>query len=315
MNVLTIFEQRIGAIFEEGAPGTKQPFSFKRLAKRMVREMEDATFVIDGVDTAPALYTVLVSQADDYVMRPLYIQITDEISQLIEAQAKKRGYTFVGRPLVRFMVDPGLRNGRFSVFAENIDPRTLARLRDEENAYLGIASAPRSQAKPSYVAPREPEPAPEVIYAPPADPEIEAMASGAAEAGFDDFEDDSLDELAPNKVAYRDLPETDMADGLDVPADINPACTLINLETGEAFHIEATDAIIGRERTPGTIVLHDPNVSRRHAELMWADGGWYIRDLGSTNGTIVNNAEIDSVMLSEGDILTIGITNLEFRAG
>jgi hypothetical protein len=126
MNVLTIFEQRIGAIFEEGAPGTKQPFSFKRLAKRMVREMEDATFVIDGVDTAPALYTVLVSQADDYVMRPLYIQITDEISQLIEAQAKKRGYTFVGRPLVRFMVDPGLRNGRFSVFAENIDNRTRA---------------------------------------------------------------------------------------------------------------------------------------------------------------------------------------------
>ena len=310
MNVLTIFEQRIGAIFEEGAPGTKQPFSFKRLAKRMVREMEDATFVIDGVDTAPALYTVLVSQADDYVMRPLYIQITDEISQLIEAQAKKRGYTFVGRPLVRFMVDPGLRNGRFSVFAENIDPRTLARLRDEENAYLGIASAPRSQARPSYVPPREAAPAPEVIYAPPADPEVVAMAEEAAAAGFDNFEDNGLDE-----VAYRDLSETDMADGLDVPADIEPACTLINLETGETFHIEATDAIIGRERTPGTIVLHDPNVSRRHAELMWADGGWYIRDLGSTNGTIVNNAEIDSVMLSEGDILTIGITNLEFRAG
>jgi pSer/pThr/pTyr-binding forkhead associated (FHA) protein len=48
---------------------------------------------------------------------------------------------------------------------------------------------------------------------------------------------------------------------------------------------------------------------------MWADGGWYIRDLGSTNGTIVNNVEVDSRMLAEGDVLTIGITNLEFRAG
>ena len=137
MNVLTIFEQRIGAIFEEGTPGEPRPFSFKRLARRMVREMEDETFVIDGVDTAPALYTVLVAQADDFAMRKLYVNITDEISQLIEAQAKKRGYTFVGRPLVRFMVDPALRRGRFSVFAENIDPRTLARLRDEE---IGRAS-------------------------------------------------------------------------------------------------------------------------------------------------------------------------------
>jgi pSer/pThr/pTyr-binding forkhead associated (FHA) protein len=83
----------------------------------------------------------------------------------------------------------------------------------------------------------------------------------------------------------------------------------------EAYHIEATEAVIGRERTPGAIVLHDPNVSRRHAELMWADGGWYIRDLGSTNGTIVNNVEVDSRMLAEGDVLTISITNLEFRAG
>jgi hypothetical protein len=37
MNVLTIFEQRIGAIFETGAPGERVPFSFKRLAKRAVR--------------------------------------------------------------------------------------------------------------------------------------------------------------------------------------------------------------------------------------------------------------------------------------
>ena len=138
MNVLTIFDQRINAIFEEGAPGQRKPFSFKRLAKRAVREMEDETFVIDGVDTAPALYTVLISAKDDALMRPMYARICEEISQLVEAQAKKRGYTFVGRPLVRFMVDPGLRGGRFSVFAENIDPRTLARLRDEENVYLGI---------------------------------------------------------------------------------------------------------------------------------------------------------------------------------
>jgi hypothetical protein len=274
--------------------------------------MEDETFVIDGIDTAPALYTVLVSQTDDTVMRHMYVPITEEISQLIEAQAKKRGYTFVGRPLVRFMVDPGLRNGRFSVFAENIDPRTLARLRDEENAYLGIASAPRSASRPSYVPPREPEP--DIIYAPPAQSDALPM-DDIATRDFDDYEDDELDGLSADEVGYDEPDDMDMADGLDVPADIDPVCTLTDIETGQVYRVEATEAIIGRERTPGAAVLHDPNVSRRHAEVMWADGGWYIRDLGSTNGTIVNNVEVDSRMLVNGDILTIGITNLEFRAG
>ncbi|MGN0286609.1 MAG: DUF3662 domain-containing protein, partial [Atopobiaceae bacterium] len=138
MNVLNVFEQRIGAIFGDANDNNAAtPFSFKKLAKRAVREMEDETFVIEGVDTAPALYTVLVSSSDDQRMRTLYPQITDEVSALVEAQAKKRGYTFVGRPLVRFMVDPGLKPGKFAVFAENVDPKTLARLRDEENAFLG----------------------------------------------------------------------------------------------------------------------------------------------------------------------------------
>ena len=55
MNFLNIFEDHVAGIF--GA--TRAPFSFKKLAKQAARDMEDQTLVINGVNTAPALYTIL----------------------------------------------------------------------------------------------------------------------------------------------------------------------------------------------------------------------------------------------------------------
>lgn len=358
MNVLTIFEQRIGAILEGGAPGEKAPFSFKRLAKRAVREMEDETFVIDGVDTAPALYTILISTADDALMRSMYRQITDELSQLIEAQAKKRGYTFVGRPLVRFMVDPALRHGRYSVFAENIDPRTLARLRDEENAYLGV-TPPHQVYPPEPIVPEpvpvhadEPEPvAHEVAFAAEVAPEVVAKVapdepmpfeeagdidSGAVASvemgsmeGIDTFDaaSSSFEDPAPmvDPLTPADLPMgSHFAGSMPTPASAPepepepepeplPSCTLVNLGSGQVFHIDSGYAPIGRERSGGSVVLSDPNVSRRHAELVYDGTSWHIRDLNSTNGTLVNDLDVSEARLFDGDVLTIGLTNLEFR--
>ena len=71
MNFLNIFEDRVASIF--GA--AQAPFSFKKLAKQAAREMEDQTLVINGVDTAPALYTVLISADDDPLLAPHYAQL------------------------------------------------------------------------------------------------------------------------------------------------------------------------------------------------------------------------------------------------
>ncbi len=345
MNVLTIFENRVNSIFMEGAPGQRVPFSFKRLAKRAVREMEDETFVIDGVDTAPALFTILISTKDDVTMRPMYIDLTDEISQLVEAQAKKRGYTFVGKPLVRFMVDPALRAGRFSVFAENIDPRTLARLRDEENAYLGITSPQDDFAADDFVPMAVPvhddEPAPvasEVAFVPEpeltpretdadfgASPEdlqqpIESLDEFASEV--DEPLDDGLGVVAGAGMAATTIPEgsdapDNEADGLAVApeAPLPASCKLFDIGSGKTYDITTPRSIIGRERTEGGVVLRDPNVSRRHAELVFENGTWRINDLHSTNGTLVNDVDVREATLKEGDIITIGLVNLEFRAG
>lgn len=141
VNFLNVFEQRVGSLFGATAQGLTAPFSFKKLAKKAAREMEAETYVINGVDTAPALYTILVSSEDDLAMRPLYAQITKETAQFIEGQAQGKGYAFVGRPVVRFMADPSLKSGKFSVFAENVDAQTLNRLREEEALFLGVGSS------------------------------------------------------------------------------------------------------------------------------------------------------------------------------
>jgi len=63
--------------------------------------------------------------------------------------------------------------------------------------------------------------------------------------------------------------------------------------------------LIGRHHSCD-VVLSSPNVSRRHARLHFRDGTWIVRDLDSTNGTLVTGAPVGRCALRPGDRLTIG---------
>jgi hypothetical protein len=76
--------------------------------------------------------------------------------------------------------------------------------------------------------------------------------------------------------------------------------------------VERIPAVIGRLAT-SDIVIDDPNVSRRHAELRRDDDGWLLVDLGSTNGSLVNGKLAREHRLSDGDRLTLGSSELIFR--
>jgi pSer/pThr/pTyr-binding forkhead associated (FHA) protein len=60
---------------------------------------------------------------------------------------------------------------------------------------------------------------------------------------------------------------------------------------GEALLIEVAGSppavTFGRHSDCAVSLSDDPDISRRHARLVWRDGCWSLEDLGSTNGTFV----------------------------
>jgi hypothetical protein len=66
---------------------------------------------------------------------------------------------------------------------------------------------------------------------------------------------------------------------------------------------------VGRDPT-NTLVLNDIKVSRQHALVRWEGESFMVRDMGSRNGTFVNDEQVQVSQLDDGDILRIG--NSEF---
>jgi hypothetical protein len=62
------------------------------------------------------------------------------------------------------------------------------------------------------------------------------------------------------------------------------------------------------------VAVHDSGVSRRHAQIRTADGVSTLTDLGSTNGTKVNGRDVQSAALHDGDTITVGATQIEYRS-
>jgi FHA domain len=66
------------------------------------------------------------------------------------------------------------------------------------------------------------------------------------------------------------------------------------------------DLLIGRG--PGCdVALPDETVSRRHARLVFRDGGWIVQDLGSRNGVTVNGVRVGRCQLQPGDRVGLGL--------
>jgi pSer/pThr/pTyr-binding forkhead associated (FHA) protein len=61
-----------------------------------------------------------------------------------------------------------------------------------------------------------------------------------------------------------------------------------------------------------TIVLNDKMVSGEHAVISFRDGGWWLADRGSTNGTVVNDQPVrGEVGLAAGDVIGLGQIRLK----
>jgi len=82
---------------------------------------------------------------------------------------------------------------------------------------------------------------------------------------------------------------------------------------GTTLTLMESGVLLGRN-PECTLVLDDDFASGRHARVFRRDGGWFVEDLGSTNGTYLGSAKLTEPMPVEvGSTLRIGKTIFELR--
>ena len=81
---------------------------------------------------------------------------------------------------------------------------------------------------------------------------------------------------------------------------------------GRTIALESEVTTIGS--APGSsVMLSDAGVSRKHAGIRKADGGFELADLGSTNGVYVNGEKVARRKLQLGDVIRVGATEMVFK--
>jgi diguanylate cyclase (GGDEF)-like protein len=104
--------------------------------------------------------------------------------------------------------------------------------------------------------------------------------------------------------------------GTQIPEEEQNACLvqIYGENLGKRYPID-DDVTIGRSET-STIAVEVPNVSRRHARIFVEGSRCWVEDLGSTNGTYVNDIEIHGPQcLENGDLVTTGGLVFKFIVG
>jgi diguanylate cyclase (GGDEF)-like protein len=119
---------------------------------------------------------------------------------------------------------------------------------------------------------------------------------------------DSLDPYQTFKTAKAVIP----------PPQVSNACLVFIYPTGPQmgarYVLQQADALIGRT-DDCQIRNTDASVSRTHARIECRPDGYYVVDLGSTNGTFVNNTAHRAARLEDGDYLRIGNCIYRFLGG
>ncbi len=156
MGFLSRFEGKMEDTFEGAADRmANSPISPVQIAKKAEKQMRREKMVGAGKQFAPTLYTVLVNPDDDRRLFGYYPTLAGETETYLAAKAAEQGLVMDGQPLVRFIVDDGLKHGKFDIIAEAVAAPIIAQLRQEEMQRYGLAGAPMGYAAPQggYGAP------------------------------------------------------------------------------------------------------------------------------------------------------------------
>jgi len=84
-------------------------------------------------------------------------------------------------------------------------------------------------------------------------------------------------------------------------------------QTGMQHRLVKTN-LIGRDPARCDLVLDDDTISAEHVRVKYERRRFVLYDLGSTNGTRVNGEPVQRYILEDGDKITLGHTELIFKA-
>lgn len=270
----------------------KQPFArvFKaevqpvEIASAMRGAMDDRAAVLGpGRTMVPNVFTIELAESDYERLSSYSTALTDELVAAAEDHADAQRYVAPGPFAVRLVSGADLETGIFRVRPAAKDGRSSAGAAGSAREYA--QAQPRTDRDPGVrPEPRRPgAPASERdVREEPGEPHTRAFAAEAPPA------------RARGNRGPRPVLEVD----------------------GRPMPLTAAVTTLGRDADV-TVVLDDPGVSRRHAEVRITHDGPHLqvilRDLGSTNGTYLNGEKVGSEVLRDGDRVTMGRTHLTFR--
>ena len=99
-----------------------------------------------------------------------------------------------------------------------------------------------------------------------------------------------------------------VGDASPVPDDIDAKLVVVaGPDTGQSIIIDNPVTLIGRD-DECQVKLDDPRVSGQHAMVYFASGEFRVRDLNSTNGSLLNGSPLTEFAYQDGDDLRVGKT-------
>ena len=91
-------------------------------------------------------------------------------------------------------------------------------------------------------------------------------------------------------------------------------CTLGGDREDSHFELPTDGAMVIGRSSKCDIALDDHQASRRHCQIRCKDGQFVLTDLDSKNGTVVNGEKVKTVVLEDGDVISVGATQFRYES-
>ncbi len=277
MSVFRDIERRIGGLVE-GLFGRTFRSSVQpvELARKLAKEMDDHRTISIHRVYVPNAYTVYLNPADREQFAAYESQMCNELAEYLVEHARREGYSTSTRPVVSLESEPDLTVGMFGIAVGAEDG--------------GGEEEERHGPPPTVAVPEVPLEPPAPVVPPVMPPIPEPPLTGAT-------------------MVYAPEPAPEPEPEPTPPPRRERAVLLWD---GRDVSLDQGVTVIGRSGGCD-IVVDDPNVSRRHAEIRRMGEGYSLVDLGSTNGTEVNGQRVGETSLMNGDVIGVGTTRLTFE--